>query len=286
MADFITVRVQVGVEDYVRFSKSVPQDTSVDEMKKLIREAAKIKASFGVVLISNGKPLRIPEATLHDHGICNDSLIICIISTTTGRDIEQLIGEDEKEEANDLGEKIALECQFDCRPFGFAVWANEKGENAIVTKVSGKNAITLGLKIGYCVYQVNRTLVFNMKHNDVLDYLKNVVCPLRVTFLDLGDEYTITFPRKPLGFTVVQDREARNAKVSKINTKEAVGQGVKIASHIVEVNDQSVFGLKHLEIVDIINGDEFPIKLKFRRPPKLLMVTANPKVYGKKKKSS
>jgi len=274
MADFITVKIQIGVENYIRFSKTVQADTTVDEMKKIIREHANIEPAFGVVLISNGKPLRFPDITLSDHGICNGSMIICIISKETGRDIEKLMGFDKQEKSEDDLE-MALTCQFWSRPFGFAVWANEKGENAIVTKVSGEDAIMLGIKIGYCVYKVNGTQVLNMKHDVILDYLKNLECPLRITFLDLGDEYTITFQAKPLGFTVVPDQEDRNAKVSKNNTKESVNLGVKVASHIVEVNGQDVFGLKHQEILSVINKkDAFPLEIIFRRPPKLLLVSS------------
>jgi hypothetical protein len=287
MTDLITVRVQIGVENYTRFSKTVLPDTTVNEMKQIIREHAKIAPSNGVVLISNGKPLRVPDITLSDHGICNDSMIICIISKETGRVIEQLVSNDKEEGDKDGSSiEIALECKFDSRPFGFAVWANEQGENAIVTKVSGSHAIRVGIQVGYCVYGVNDTLVYNMKHNDVLNYLKNMECPLRITFLDLGDEYCVTFPAKPLGFTVIPDREDRNAKVSKINTKEAADRGVKISSHIVEVNGQRVLGLKHQEIIDVINNDVFPIKLKFRRPPKLLMVSSSTKGKSTMKKFS
>jgi len=273
MPDLIKVRIQIGVENFTRFSKTVLPDTTVDEMKQIIRDHAKIRPSFGVVLISNGKPLRVPEITLSDLGICNDSLIICIISKETGREIEKLIGDDEKEDTKDRATKVALECTLKSRPFGFAVWANEIGVNAIVTKVSGEDAIKMGIKIGYCVYKVNNTLALNMKHDDILDMLKIVECPLHVKFVDFGEEYTITFPVKPLGFTVIQDSDEKNAKVNKINTKEAIDLGVKLASHIVEVNDQYVFGLKHQEVVDIINKDEFPIKLTFRSPPKLLRST-------------
>jgi len=285
MADFITVKIQIGVENYIRFSKTVLPDTTVDEMKKIIRKHAKIEPAFGVVLISNGKPLRFPDISLSDHGICNDSMIICIISKETGRDIEKLFGYDNKENSEEDIE-IALTCQFWSRPFGFAVWANEKGENAIVTKVSGEDAVMLGIKIGYCVYKVNGTQVLNMKHNDILDCLKNFECPLRITFLDFGDEYTITFLAKPLGFTVVPDQEDRNAKVSKVNTKESVNLGVKVASHIVEVNDQDVFGLKHQEILSVINKkDAFPLEITFRRPPKLLLVSSPKSNVSPKKRS-
>jgi len=270
--DLITVRVQVGVDKPVRFSKTVPQSSTVDEMRRIIRTHHNIKSTDGVVLISNGSSLKNPDVTLEDLGICNDSMIIAIISQTTGREIEQLLGDEENDGVGDKEEPI-LECEFKSRPFGFAVWANEKGENAIVTKVAGKNALKLGIQIGYCVYKVNDQNVFNKKHNEVLDCLKNTSCPLRITFLDLGREYVIAFKTKPLGFTVIQDREENNAKVSKINTRAAAMVGVKIGSYVVAVNNQPVFGLKHRDIIKVINAATFPINLRFRRPPKLLMVS-------------
>jgi len=276
MSYYITVRIQVGVKDCIRFSKKVLIDTSVEEMRLIIRDQQRIKPGHGVVLISNGKELKNPNITLNDHGICDDSLIICIISAETGRDIELLI-EDEEEKVETLD--VVLHCNFFERPFGFTVWANEKGENAIVTKVSGKWAIYLGIKIGYCVYKLNGKLVYNKKHIDVLNDLKNMSCPLQVSFLDQGREYVITFPDKPLGFTVVEDGDCKNAKVSKIDCERAVALGVKIGSQVVAVNDLDVFGMKHQQIINIINRAGFPIKLRFRRLPKLQLVS----IIAKKK---
>jgi len=276
MSDFMTLRIQVGVEDYIRFTKTVLQDTTVKEMRQIIREHEKIEPSYGIVLISNGKSLKNPDLTLTDHGICNDSMIICIISKETGRDIELLIGEEEQEvKYNDGVLDTALECEFQEKPFGFAVWANEMGNNAIVTKVSGKYALNVGVKIGYCVYKLNDKLMYNRKHNDVLDELKRVKCPVIISFLDLGQEYAITFQTKPLGFTVTQDRDENNAKVSKINTGTAIALGVHIGSHVISVNDQDVFGMKHHEIITLINKAGFPITIKFRQTSKLLPVRSN-----------
>merc|ERR1719204_1165834 len=135
-----------------------------------------IAPSDGVVLISNGQRLKNPDIALVDLGICNESMIICIISKEKGRNIEQLVGdEEERKYMEDVAEPV-LECKFEKRPFGFAVWANEKAENAIVTKVAGKDALRLGIKIGFCVYRVNDQIVFNKTHKEVLDYLKNTRC--------------------------------------------------------------------------------------------------------------
>jgi len=281
----VTVKIQVGVDaaKAAKFGKTVPLDTTVDDLRRIIRlhMRDKIQEEDGVVLIWNGRALKNPDQTLEDLSMTNDSFIICIVSQKTGREIEQqLMPDDEDEDAQYQSDKVEpiLDCEFKSRPFGFAVWANEKGENAIVTKVAGKNALKLGIQIGYCVYKVNDTNVFNKKHNHVLDCLKNTTCPLRITFLDLGREYTIAFKTKPLGFTVIQDREENNAKVSKINTRAAAMVGVKIGSYVVAVNNNPVFGLKHRDIIKTINAANFPINLRFRRPPKLLMVSRKPKV--------
>jgi len=269
----MSLRIQVGLDDYIRFTKTVLQDTTVEEMREIIREHEKIQPSHGIVLISNGKTLKNPELTLSDHGICNDSMIICIISKETGRDIELVTGE-EKEEVqfnDDMLEK-AFECKFEEKPFGFAVWANEMGDNAIVTKVSGEQALKVGVKIGYCVYKLNNKPMFNRNHNDVLNDLKRVNCPVTISFLDLGHEYVITFQTKPLGFSVTQDKHENNAKVSKLNTGTAVSLGVQLGSHIIAVNDHDVFGMKYQQILDQINRAGFPITIRFRRTPKLLVV--------------
>jgi len=279
MSDLITVRIQIGLNKEKRFGKTISQDSTIDDLRRIIRgnPDMDISPSDGVVLISNGQSLKNPNITLADLGICSESLIICIISKETGREIEQLINDEEDNTYE--GEKFmpVLECIFTSRPFGFAVWANGRGENAIVTKVAGKNALREGIMIGYCVYKVNDKLVFNQSHEEVLGYLKTMSCPLKVTFIDLGREYTIAFQSKPLGFTVVQDREGNNAKVSKINKKKAVDAGVKIGSYVTAVNNLYVFGLGHRKIISIINKAEFPITLRFRRPPKLLIVSSRSK---------
>jgi len=283
MADLITVRVQVGLDKRVRFSKTLPQNITVDDLRDVIRQHQRIAPSDGVVLISNGESLKNPDITLADLGICNDSLIICIISREKGRDIENIIGHEDGQYTNQRLEPV-LECEFVSRPFGFAVWADESGDNAIVTKVAGRRAIILGIQIGYCVYKVNDVLVFGWKHKDVLKCLKTTKCPIKITFLDLGNEYTVSFERKPLGFTVVQDKDSNNAKVSKINLKSANNKGIKIGSYIVAVDDIRVFGMGHKSIIVNINKARFPIRLRFRQPPKLLLVSREKKLLEKTKK--
>jgi len=274
MSNFMTIRIQVGVEDCSRFTKTILKDTTVKEMRNIIREHEKLEPLFGIVLIFNGKALKNPDHTLNDHGICNDSLIVCVISRNTGRDIELLIAEENEEvQFNDEMLETALECKFHERPFGFAVWANEMGDNAIVTKVSGKYALDVGVKIGYCIYKLNnKHVMYNRKHNDVLYNLKSVKCPVTISFLDLGKEYVITFHMKPLGFSVTHDEDKNNAKVSKIETGTAIALGVQIGSHVIGVNNYDVFGMEYHQIIACINKAGFPITLRFRQPPKLLLV--------------
>jgi len=285
MAEIVSVRIQMGVDNPVRFNKNLPQDLTVDDLRHVVRTDQGINSSDGVVLIWNGERLKHPDATLVDLGICNDSMIICIISKEKGRRIEQLVSDDEEEKYREDGVQPVLECNFSSRPFGFAVWANEKAENAIVTKVAGRNALQLGIKIGYCVYKVNDRVVLNQTHKAVLECLKSTGCPLRVTFIDLGREYKITFGAKPLGFTVVQDKEENNAKVSKVNSKANVKEGLTVGSYVTAVNNRPVYGFKHGEIINCINRARFPLQLTFRQPPKLLNVINKKKMPGSKKNS-
>lgn len=270
MSDLMTVRVQVGVgaQAAERFQKTVPVNLSVAGMRGVIREQVKISPADGVVLIYNGQKMTNPFTKLRDLGICNDSIIFCIVSKETGREIEKLIGNEDSDYDNENIVPV-LECEFTSRPFGFAVWANEKGENAIVTQVTGLNAVNLGIQLGYCIYKVNNLRMLNKTHNEILKPLKNWACPVRVSFIDKAVEYTITFHRKPLGFTVIQDCEMNNARVSKINKRSCGDAGMRIGSYITAVNNFPVFGMKHQEICSLVNRSKFPIKLRFRLPPKL-----------------
>lgn len=216
------------------------------------------------------------DASVQDVKMAHGSVIICILSS--GETEDKMTSE---EKANDnLGaaeedtgdHRIVLRTQFNKRPFGFAVWANAQGKNAIVTKVAGQKALELGIQIGYTVSHLNGTKVYGFAHDVVLEKLKTTQTPLTLDFVDLGEEYTCAFKSKPLGFTVIQDREENNAKVSKINTRAAQDLGVKIGSYIVVVNTNKVFGSKHKALVNGINVAKFPIMITFRHPPALLML--------------
>jgi len=279
MSELITVRVQIGVNDPKRFSKKAPSDFTVDDFRQLLREDEDIDPRFGIVLIYNGAKLSFPDATLYELGICNDSLIICIISKNTGREIEALFG-DEKNKDEDL--KVVCELEFFTRPLGFSVWANENGEDAIVTKVSRPSTIHRGVKIGYCIYKVNDIVVLGKRHKEVLNLLKKTSCPVKVQFIDRGMEESIIFLTKPLGFTVVHDQDCSNAKVSKTHAW-AARKGVKTGSHIVSVNGEQVFGMYHKDICEIINNAKFPIKIAFRMLPQLQAPSIKDRLTGRNK---
>jgi len=276
----------VGLDKRIRFSKTLPRDSTVDDMRRIIRQNQKIASIDGVVLISNGQRLKNPDITLEDLGICNDSMIICIISKEKGRDIEKLISveQGEGEQLRDKSLEPVLECEFISRPFGFSVWADEAGDNGIVTNVSGRRALHLGIKIGYCVYKVDDMEVYNWRHSEVLKSLTSTPCPIRLTFIDLGNWYSVSFSCKPMGFTVSQGKNSKNAKVTKINLEIAAQKGVKIGSYVTAVNDIQVFGLKYKRILDIIDSVGFPIRIGLRHPPKLLVESREKKLLHKTKK--
>jgi len=262
----ITLRVQVGIDNAVQLVKTLPENASVEELREMIRHDKNVKVSSedGLVLVSNGQRLRNPEIALSALGLCTDSKIICIISQKTGRNIEDLCSEEEGK-YDDV--RVALTLTFDTRPFGFSVWANEKGDNAIVTKV-GDKALADGLRLGYCVYTLDGKTMMNQKHEDILYCLKNDPCPLVVEFVDLGEDYTVSFDSRPLGFTVIESVDQTNAQVTRVH-KEAE-EKVKFGSYVAEVNGELVFGKKHKEIVDVINRTSFPMVIGFRDLPKLL----------------
>jgi len=83
------------------------------------------------------------------------------------------------------------------------------------------------------------------------------------TYHDDGS-YTITWSRKPLGFSIVMDTTGNNAYVSSIQEKRNVKKGLKLAAQIVEVNGNATVGKKHQEILQIIKGVVPPVVLRFQ----------------------
>jgi len=297
MTETFHVRVQMGIKPGSRIERlRISAGSMVPDLASGLSTSTPDKISVTRMnLVYNGNAIfrygQIPEMyqniTLGQMGIMKDSLIICILSsagpasekTQEQKEIEAL-GADESEVGKE-NLKIVLTCEFKKRPFGFAVWANAQGKNAIVTKVAGANALKLGIQIGFVVYKCNDELVYGQPHDTVLELLKTTPTPLSLKFADLGEEYTCAFTQKPLGFTVIQDREENNAKVSKINTRAAQNLGVLIGSYVVGVNTVKVFGMKHKAIIAEINRASFPINIIFRHPPPLLMLAPRSRRKGR-----
>jgi len=274
MSALITLRVQVNIVNPILFDKTVPEDSTVEDLKRIIRNHRNLDESDGVVLISNGKRLRNPNITLFDLGLCNESKIICIVSKETGREIEELF--DHEEEAKYDNPKPILELEYLERPFGFCVWADEKGRNAIVTKVQEKG-FQLGVEVGHCVYKVNDLMMTNRDHEYVLNALVTLPCPLRVSFFDVGSDTTVSFTKKPLGFTIRPCMDNRNAQIVSV-TDEALRKNLKVGSYVAAVNNEKMFGMKYEEIIEFINSSRFPILIKFRLLPQLLEVSQKKRV--------
>jgi len=271
MSESIAVRIQMGVENPTQFPVKLQQDSTVAKIRQIIRAQQSIDSLDGIVLIWNGQRLKNPDSAMSDLGICNDSLIICIVSKETGKDIEQLIGDDEDAKYKDTSDNAKAVCEFVSRPLGFSVWPNEKGENAIVTAVAEEGVVKRGVKVGFCVYKVNDKNVFNDKHDDILELLRNLRCPLQIMFIDLALQYSIRYTGKPLGFTVIEDRKGNNARVRKITKERKDWETPQIGSYITAVGGKEVFGEPHQDIINLINNASFPFEVQFRHLPKLFV---------------
>jgi len=269
----------VNIVNPIFFDKTVPEHCTVEDLKRIIRNHRNLDESDGVVLISNGKRLKNPDITLYDLGLCNESKIICIVSKETGREIEELFNHEE--EAKYENPKPILELEYLERPFGFSVWADEKGRNAIVTKVL-ERGFHMGVEVGYCVYKLGNLMMTNKNHAYILNALVTLPCPLRVSFFDVGSDTKVCFTKKPLGFTIRPCKDNRNAKIARV-TDEALRKTVKVGSYIAAVNNEKMFGMKYEKIIGFINSSTFPILIKFRLLPRLLEVSQNKRV-GKVKR--
>lgn len=271
----IQVKAQIGVGNSKLLTVNTTKNSRFEDLTRSIADSQGVNANR-VTTIWNGDVMTDPSIVIGDRGVTNGSKIIFIISSRAGTHTEQdqrvITTHTPANDAQDASLQIVLRCSFESRPFGFAVWANASGKNAIVTKVAGANALQLGIQIGYVVYNCNGEKVYGRPHDEVLELLKTTKCPLKLEFADLAQAYVCAFTAKPLGFTVIQDREENNAKVSKINTRAAQNLGVLIGSYVVGVNNVNVFGKKHKQIIAEINKASFPINIKFRHPPALLML--------------
>lgn len=280
--DRLKLSIRVGISaDSPKFDLVMQKTDTVKKLRDEIATSPTVQClPEQVIMVFNGSRLNIDsmgDFKLANLGFTDDSMVIVIISKSGGKVAKEQenIGLTKDQQKKDADLTEALTATFDSRPFGFAVWANASGRNAIVTKVAKENALKLGIKIGYVVWKCNGESLFGRPHDEALGKLKNTPCPLDLTFADLGTEYQPVFKQKPLGFTVIQDREEKNAKVSKINTSKAQQMGIMIGSYIVKINDTECFGWKHKEIIKTINKAKFPLKLTLRHPPPLLMVAGS-----------
>jgi len=76
--------------------------------------------------------------------------------------------------------------------------------------------------------------------------------------------YTITWEKKPLGFSIVMNTDGKNAYVSSIQKTENIEKGLKLAAQIIQINNKKVDGLEHQEILKAIRNAECPMKLTFQ----------------------
>jgi len=79
-----------------------------------------------------------------------------------------------------------------------------------------------------------------------------------------GGVYTITWQKKPLGFSIVMDTTGKNAYVSSIQNNTNVSKGLKLAAQIIEINGTNQKDKKHADILTAIKGAQLPITLKFQ----------------------
>jgi len=79
-----------------------------------------------------------------------------------------------------------------------------------------------------------------------------------------GGVYSITWQKKPLGFSIVMDTTGKNAYVSSIQNNLNVSKGLKLAAQIIEINGKNQKDKKHADILTAIKGAKLPITLKFQ----------------------
>lgn len=76
--------------------------------------------------------------------------------------------------------------------------------------------------------------------------------------------YEITWPAKPLGFSIVMDTTGNNAYVSSIQKPKNVEWGLKLAAQIIAVNGWDARNQKHAAILNKIKSTTAPIVLRFQ----------------------
>lgn len=89
--------------------------------------------------------------------------------------------------------------------------------------------------------------------------------PINITKVE-EEEYDVVFFNRPLGLTVWHDKQGNNAIVLRINSREAIENGVIIGSRIVAVNNLRCENLPHQQILEIIKAQSMPMHLRFKPP--------------------
>lgn len=167
------------------------------------------------------------------------------------------------------GAKPVCTAIFSSRPLGFRIWGDDKGLNAVVTKIDMPAAMEKGIKCGYVISQVNKEPTLGQPHNNILKKIQRSSLPISIHFISKRKIYNITFPKKPLGFTIWKDSSGRNAKVIRIDSPEAGKSGVRLGSRLIKVGGGDVENFKHQDILDAIKKAPVPIELTFLELPKL-----------------
>merc|ERR1711964_587898 len=107
--------------------------------------------------------------------------------------------------------------------------------------------------------------------------------PINITKVE-GEEYDVVFFNRPLGLTVWHDKQGNNAIVLRINSREAIENGVIIGSRIVAVNNLRCENLPHQQILEIIKAQAMPMHLRFKPPGENdVLPTPPPPPAGRKK---
>lgn len=167
------------------------------------------------------------------------------------------------------GAKAECTAIFSTRPLGFRIWGDDKGLNAVVTKIDMPAAMEKGIKCGYVISQVNKEPTLGQPHNSILKKIQRSSLPIGIHFISKRKIYNITFEKKPLGFTIWKDSSGRNAKVIRIDSAEAGKSGVRLGSRLIKVGGTDVENFKHQDILDAIKAAPTPIELTFLELPKL-----------------
>jgi len=81
----------------------------------------------------------------------------------------------------------------------------------------------------------------------------------------MSDEYMVVFESRPLGVRVRKDWEGKNAVVWAIEGQHAKAAGIERGSMVYSVNEESVYGWQHLDIVDKLRNATLPLKIIFWR---------------------